>query len=335
MKRTAGIVLAAVLFLLAGLCVFACIYPAETWKYYFSNPKIEKRNQGELRIHFIDVGQGDCTLLELPDGRSMIIDGGNGSQKTELAVMRYLNALGIDKPDFVLLTHPDSDHAGSLDALLKHKGAKVVYLPKIEDRSINAEYAEFCARVEKSGAEKRVSHAGEVISSQSAEYPYTLLFLSPKTSDNPDCEYNAVNDGEYDETDVNDCSAVVWLDYFGVSALFTGDAGKSVEEKLLAQAALGVLKYPNAPAFELSSTEILKVAHHGSADSTGLAFFGYLNVKTAVISCGKGNAYGHPHADTLKNLERYGASVCRTDVSGSVMITVSPDGKYNVTTQKE
>lgn len=329
-QRTARIVLAAVVFLVGALCVFSCFYPAETWKYYFSVPKIAERRAGELRIHFLDVGQGDCSVIEFPDGRSMVIDGGNGSERLELVLMRYLQALKIKKPDFVLLTHTDSDHAGALDKLLKHKGAGVAYFPKIDDFSINDEYAEFCARLQKSSAEKRYSQAGETILSEDGRYPYRLLFLSPKTLDNPNCQYNAVNDGDYNETDINDTSAVVWLDYFGVSTLFTGDAGAAVEQDLIRAAEIGALSFPKVPEFDLSSTEILKVAHHGSKNSTCAAFVDYLNVKTSVISCGKNNLYSHPHGETVSTLERYGSEIYRTDLLGTVIITISANGTYEV-----
>lgn len=329
-RRTARIVLAAVVFLVGALCVFSCFYPAETWKYYFSVPKIAARQAGELRIHFLDVGQGDCSVIEFPDGRSMVIDGGDGSERSELVLMRYLQALKIKKPDFVLLTHTDSDHVGALDKLLKHKGAGVAYYPKIDDFSINAEYAEFRARLQKSSAEKRYSQAGETIASADERYPYRLLFLSPKTIDNPDCQYNAVNDGDYDETDINDASAVVWLDYFGVSALFTGDAGTAVEQGLIRAAKIGALTFAKAPEFDLSSTEILKVAHHGSKNSTCAEFVDYLNVKTSVISCGLNNLYAHPHSETLSTLKRYGSEIYRTDQLGTVVITISASGNYKV-----
>ena len=94
----------------AGVCIFSWFVPPSSWKYYVSLPDVSKRREGELRIHFLDVGQGDCTLLEFPDGQTMLIDGGDGQERNTAAVLRYLNALKIKRPDFLLLTHSDSDH---------------------------------------------------------------------------------------------------------------------------------------------------------------------------------------------------------------------------------
>ena len=137
-RKIKYILLAALVFFAAGLCVFSAFYPASTWKYYVKLPEVAARKEGELKIHFLDVGQGDCTVLEFPDGRSMIIDGGDGTFDNTAAILRYLNALKIKKPDFMLLTHSDSDHCGGLDEVLEVKGAGVVYAPLIEKPAINA-----------------------------------------------------------------------------------------------------------------------------------------------------------------------------------------------------
>ena len=220
-RKIKYILLAALVFFAAGLCVFSAFYPASTWKYYVKLPEVAARKEGELKIHFLDVGQGDCTVLEFPDGRSMIIDGGDGTFDNTAAILRYLNALKIKKPDFMLLTHSDSDHCGGLDEVLEVKGAGVVYAPLIENPAINAEYAAFYAAVTKSDAEAVVSRRYLQIFSQSEAYPYTLTFLWPFGGENQgETPYDKVNGGDYTDADVNDTSAVVWLDYSGTSALF-------------------------------------------------------------------------------------------------------------------
>ena len=87
------ILLGVLLFVLLGLCIFSAFVPANTWKYYVGLPKISRREAGQMRIHFLDVEQGDATLIELPDGKIMLIDGGNGTEKTAKKLLRYLNAL--------------------------------------------------------------------------------------------------------------------------------------------------------------------------------------------------------------------------------------------------
>ena len=217
----------------AGACIFSWFVPPASWKYYVSLPDVSKRREGELRIHFLDVGQGDCTLLEFPDGQTMLIDGGDGQERNTAAVLRYLNALKIKRPDFLLLTHSDSDHCGGLAKILKMKGAGTVYLPAINNYYINDEYAAFREVILTEKYHSVDSRRYLQIVSNSAAYPYTLTFLWPYRAGNPGSPYDKVNGGEYTEDDLNDCSAVVWLDYFGTSALFCGDATFRVEKILM------------------------------------------------------------------------------------------------------
>lgn len=329
-RKIIYILFAVALFLAAGLCVFSAFYPASTWKYYVKLPKLSKRAEGELRIHFLDVGQGDCTLLELPDGRSLIIDGGDGSETHTAAILRYMNALKIKRPDFMLLTHPDSDHSGGMDRILEVKGADTVYIPGIEFPNVNAEYAAFRASLSKSDSRSVVSRRYLQILSSDERYPYALTFLAPYREDNPDGIYNKINGGDYTEADLNDSSAVVWLDYSGTSALFCGDATSKAEGEILRDYRLGFF---DGYGVKLDSTEILKVSHHGSRYSTNEEFADFLGVKTAVISCGRENPYGHPASEVCDNLTGAGAKIYRTDMSGNVVIAIASDGSYRVETQ--
>ncbi len=327
-RKIKAIILAIVVFLMAGLCIFSAFYPASTWKYYVGLPDVSKRKEGELRIHFLDVGQGDCALVEFPDGRTMMIDGGDGKAEHTKTILRYINALKIDTLDFLLLTHSDSDHCGGLAEIMEVKGAKTVYIPEIKDVNINREYAEFYASVAESDARIIYSERYLRIFSE-GEYPYSLVFLSPYRAGNPGgSPYDKVNGGDYTENDLNDTSAVVWLDYFGTSTLFCGDATSRIEETLIRDAELNFFEDYGV---RLDSTEILKVSHHGSATGTGEEFVKYLGVETAIISCGKDNLYGHPSAEVCDGLAAAGSKVYRTDQSGNIMISVFPNGSYSAT----
>ena len=327
-RKIKAIILAIVVFLTAGLCIFSAFYPASTWKYYVGLPDVPKRKEGELRIHFLDVGQGDCTLIEFPDGRTMMIDGGDGKAEHTKTILRYINALKIDTLDFLLLTHSDSDHCGGFAEIMEIKGAKTVYIPEIKDVNINREYAEFYASVVESDARMIYSERYLRIFSEE-EYPYSLVFLSPYRAGNPGgSPYDKVNGGDYTENDLNDTSAVVWLDYFGTSALFCGDATSRIEETLIRDAELNFFEDYGV---RLDSTEILKVSHHGSATGTGEEFVRYLGLETAVISCGENNFYGHPDAGVCERLSEAGAEIYRPDLLGTIMISVFPDGTYSAT----
>ena len=319
MNRLKRTMLCVLVFLLAALLVLSCIYPPESWKYYFALPKVGERKSGEMRIHFIDVGQGDCTLIELPDGKTVLIDGGNDSSSTKKSVLRYLNALKIERIDHLIITHADSDHCGGIDEVVRFKKVLNAYLP-YSSKSSDTEYAEaYTALAEEKCELHTASRTIEIRAD--GETPYVLSFLYPQVE----------LEGEDEETNNNETSAVIWLDYMGVSALFAGDAPTSVEQSILLDDKLGFFEEKKV---DLKSTEILKVSHHGSAESSSLDFLQYLNVRTAVVSCGKDNVYGHPDGVVLDSLKSVGAEIYRTDEKGHVTVTVKRDGTYAVKTVK-
>lgn len=293
------------------LCLIATWYPAETWKYFFALPKTGERQAGEMRVHFLDVGQGDCELVELPDGKILLIDGG-ADDESSTRIMRYLNALKIDAIDYLLITHADTDHCGGLQKIVQYKEIKRAFLP-LADATENEAYAAVYAELIEKGCAWEYS-ARSVDLSTDGEFPYTLRFLYPYTLQTEQASNN------------NENSAVVWLDYLGASVLFTGDAPIKTEEKLMREHRLGLLP----ESVKLTDTELLKVAHHGSADSTSLAFLQYLGVKQAVISCGVNNPYGHPTKEVLSALSAQNVELYRTDERGHLIWTVSGTGDYNL-----
>ncbi len=319
-KRTLKIVFACVLsVIVCGLIIFSFFVPPNTWKYHVRKPDVAKRGEGELRMHFIDVGQGDSTLIELPDGKVMLIDGGDGRNDATSAILRYLNALDIDTIDYLVATHADEDHCGGLERIVKQKTILNAYLPPIKAEKAGGTYASFFSELLKEDCTWEYA-SRRVILDGKGEYPYTLSFLYPYLRSEAEMEEA--------KADNNALSSVIWLDYQGVSALFTGDAPSATEEVLMRDdGELGVLKDRGV---DLKSTEILKVAHHGSADSTSLRFLNYLQVETAVISCGKNNSYGHPSDQVQRNLQSAEVDCYRTDENGTVMITVFKNGEYTV-----
>lgn len=316
LKRIKTVVLCVLLVALLSLCIFSAFVPPDTWKYHVGKPSVSKRNEGELRIHFLDVGQGDCTLVEFPDGKVALIDGGNGSERTETTVMRYLNALKIDVIDYLIVTHADSDHCGSLDKVVAHKTILNAYLPTAKPEKAGAEYAEFYEKILEEDCAQQ--HVFRYLSLGTEAYTFTFLY-----------PYSLESNGGKEDLDADDNanSAVLWLDYLGVSALFTGDAPFETEELLMLDDRAGLFDHYG---IELTSTEILKVAHHGSMYSTSFEFLRYLDVETAVISCGKNNVYGHPSEEVLENLTDAKAVAYRTDEQGTVMLTIAPSGEYSI-----
>ena len=292
-----------------------------SWKYKVGKPKLTARAQGEMRMHFIDVGQGDCTILELPDGKIAVIDCGNGSKNANKAVLRYLNALKIDEIDYLIVTHADKDHAGGASELLKYKKVKQAFLPLATQN--NYAYDLLLAAVMESGTAHTTvcppdpTRPETYMSVTDGEYPYTLAFLYPTTE---------MVDNGFGELKDNALSAVVWLDYQGVSTLFTGDAPIQTENKLVLDDTLGLFELYGVT---LSETEILKVSHHGSDDATSQALLDYLHAQTAIISCGENNEYSHPSETVLDRLVGAGLDVYRTDKQGTIVITVNNAGEYH------
>lgn len=311
-----------------GVCMVACMAavsafaPPSTWKYYVNTPKISKRKAGELRIHFLDVGQGDCTLIELPDGKTMLIDTGDGRTGTAKTVLRYLNALKIDVIDYLVITHPDADHCGGGDTIVKNKRIRSAYLPPSLP-TVNVEYAQLYDALLDENCKMAVSSMKEVLSVKDSPTPYTLAFLYPSSKD--------VSEDSFSSTESNEKSCVLWLDYLGASALFLGDAPVVTEEELMRRERLDVFSAWNV---DLTSTEILKVAHHGSEESTSLQFLQLLNVQIGVISCGANNLYNHPHEKVLNNLEAVNADIFRTDRNGNIVVSISSETGYKVVSER-
>ena len=308
------VALCVALTMLLGLCVFSAFVPPITWKYYVAKPKITQRNNGDLRMHFIDVGQGDAILLELPDGKVALIDGGDTSDGTSTAVLRYLNALDIEVIDYLFVSHSDSDHCGALATVLQYKTVLNAYLPFANPEYTTTSYLEFYQAVLEEECE--VFYTSRAISLQDEAKTYQLSCLYPYSFDvNEDMLY-------WEEPE---CS-VMWLEYMGVGALFMADATMAIEAELIRDDGLGMLP----PGVDLKHTEILKVGHHGSKYSTSTEFLQYCNFEVGVISCGKGNPYGHPTDEVLGRLEESGVTCFRTDKNGSIMITVKSSDGFGV-----
>lgn len=305
------------------LCVVNFFYPIEYWYNPYGSLSSAPRNEGELRIHFLNVGQGDCTILEFPDGKSGIIDCGPETSAARNVVL-YARALKIKKFDFLVCTHGDADHCGGFSTLLKQIPAGIAYIPYDGTANSGNAYLSFYERVcDKADAVKYSERYANIRGEG-----YYMVFLSPHS--------RAATAGE--TADENEASAVTWLDYGGVSALFTADISVNAEYSLLAEYALDETIFDTADGLKvkLGESEILKVAHHGSAYSSSLEWLRFLNYETAVISCGAGNAYGHPSETALRNLRTANPDgrIYRTDQSGYVIVTIRKDGKYTVSTEQ-
>lgn len=242
----------------------------------------------ELTVHYIDVGQGDAILIEAPTGENMLIDAGPGASEEKL--LAYLSENGIKTLDYFVLTHPDEDHIGGADRVFETCTVSEVLLPDCEKDT---------------KAYRNLEQA--ILAEQDC------LRTTPESADVIDfCEGGEItvmapNAPEY--ADVNDYSIVLRLEYYDTTFLFTGDAGKASEEQMLSVWGETELE-----------CDVLKVGHHGSRTASTTAFIEAVDPEYAVISCAKGNKYGHPHAEVLDLLEKEDIQICRTDKEGSIVI---------------
>lgn len=236
---------------------------------------------GELKVHVLDIGQGDSIFIELPDQSSMLIDAGNpGDGKT---ILRYIEGLGYSSIDYVVATHPHADHIGAMDEVINGIGVKEVYAPNATSDTRN--YLDFLQAVKNKGLKIKLAKSGVEIPAGDG---VKMAFAGP------------VGTG-YD--DLNNYSAILKITYGTKSFLFTGDAEAMAEGEITANI----------------KADVLKVGHHGSDTSTSDAFLTRVSPKYAAISVGKGNTYGHPVQSTLDKLKAAGAAVYRTDVDGTVV----------------
>ena len=247
-----------------------------------------------LQITFLDVGQGDGICMELPDGRVYLMDGGSSdvSKVGNYRLVPFLKAKGIRKIDAVFLSHGDADHINGIAELLEEKQIFMdcVCLPAGAELE---EFAEITDLAKARNISVRTIQAGDFWESNGTKF----LCLNPA---------DVTESG-------NAASVVLYMEYENFSMLLTGDL-EGEREKSVAD-----LLRTNA----IADVSVLKVAHHGSKNSTKEEFLRQCSPAVAVISCGEHNTYGHPHKETLERLNDMGTAIYRTDCSGAVQITVS------------
>lgn len=242
---------------------------------------------GQMEVHFIDVGQGDATLITC-DGHAMLIDAGDYSRGT--AIQNYLQKQKIKKLDYLILTHPDSDHIGGAPVIITKFEIDKVFVSNYEKD--NKTYLKLIQALDN----KRLKYTTPEVGARYSLGTAGITILAPN--------------GAYDNP--NDASIALMVQNGENRFLFTGDAGEDAEQDML------------AAGMDLSA-DVYKAGHHGSRTSTSQTFFEAVRPSCAVISCGEDNAYGHPHAGTLNTFRMNGVKVYRTDEDGTIIAT--SDGK--------
>lgn len=244
--------------------------------------------ESPLKIHFVDVGQGDSIILE-QNNHYMLIDAGTNACEKDL--IKYIDQLSIKKFDYVIGTHAHEDHIGSMDAIIDHYEIDRLLFSK--HTTTTKTFENFVTAVKR----KKLKLYAPTVDEEFLFQDTKFVILAPTLT-----EYK----------DLNNYSIVLKVIYQDTSFLFTGDAENLSEEEMLKN------------GIDLSAN-VLKIGHHGSNSSTSQQFLKAVNPEYAVISCGKDNDYGHPKKAVMNRLKANGITVYRTDECGSIVLT--SDGK--------
>ncbi|HHP4595806.1 TPA: ComEC/Rec2 family competence protein, partial [Clostridioides difficile] len=236
-----------------------------------------------LSIHIIDVGQGDSILVQTPTNKNILIDGGD--EDSENIIISYLRQKRIKTIDIIIATHPDSDHIGSLDNVIKKFNVNSIYMP---EQSTDSEAYQ---NLINSCTDKNLSiqhlYKNDVLN---IDNNINIYVLSPS----------------YIQEESNLNSIVFKLTFNDNSFLFMGDAEEENEKEIL-------------HSFKLNNINFIKIGHHGSNSSSSLEFIKKISPDIAAISCGYKNQYGHPHREVINNLKQNHVSIYRTDRIGDIV----------------
>ena len=249
---------------------------------------------GNLKVNYIDVNQGDSIFIELPNDEVMLIDAGEKSESAK--VINYIEKLGYEKIDYVIGTHPHTDHIGSLSSVIESFDIGKIYMPKVV--STSKTYENLLATIKNKNLKVTTAKSGvNIINNKDLK----IDIIAPVK------QYS----------DLNNNSAVIKLVYKERSFLFMGDAETMSEDDIK----------------ESVKSDVIKVGHHGSDSSSSKDFVSKVGAKYAIISVGDGNIYDHPYQEIIERYKNNGAKIYRTDLDGDIVIT-SDGNNISVSTNR-
>lgn len=254
--------------------------------------------EGELEVHFIDVGNADCILIRQED-KTMLIDA--GERKSKSVLQHYFDTYGVEKFDLVIATHPHADHIGGMAYVLDRYPVERFVMSYMDEPPTSSSYENMLEGLLEKEIPVDEAVPGAVYELGTAR----IQILAPYEADD----------------EANNVSVVTRLTFGDKTFLFTGDAEEKVEKALISGA------YP-------IKADVLKLGHHGSSTSNSTAFLRRVAPDVAVITCGAGNSYGHPHQEVVDRLIRQKVEAYRSDTDGHIVFTT--DGAtLSVSTRKE
>jgi len=260
-----------------------------------------KAIDGDFSVHYIDVGQGDCELIVSKD-KTVLIDSGEYENATK--VISYIQSLGITKLDYVIGTHPHSDHIGGLPEIIQSFDIGKVIAPKISGEMTHTTktYKNFLSAVKDKGLKLTPATVGE---EYQLDENTVLKILAPLS--------------DYDS--LNNYSIVCMVTHGENKFLFMGDAEKDAEGDLLET---------NADI----DADVLKAGHHGSNSSSTMKFLSAVYPLSTVVSVGADNSYNHPSEKAIQRILKYSKDIYRTDLQGNI-ICISDGNNISFEFEKE
>ena len=315
------------------------------------------RGEGELQVHFIDVGQGDCILILFPDGKDMLIDCANynnsSSYRTE--TLDYINSYVTDgQLDYIMLTHCDSDHVYFMDEVLEEFQVDNVFMPNVlasHDKVAAANLPqEQLARFTDKDKVDTACYADFFIAALTEPDCTVTLNIDPDESTNA----IVITDDGLQAPANPDTDATYRLTFYCPTQEYYDNSNLGDAEKKNAISPIGILEYNdfrlvltgdsneiNEPTFVERvggslDCDVLKVGHHGSETSSTAEFLNCIDCEYAVISCNSdGNTFNHPRQNTLDRLIAQDMTIYRTDNNGNIVLTVTDGDNFVFNTEKE
>ena len=287
------IVLAVCTFVLMLSAIFSS--PISTWIKKLLFKTDVKICDDELVVHFIDVGQGDASVIAFPNGKTMMIDAGPKSSQNELIeyIRDNINSNTDNQIiDYLILTHPDADHSGGMCAVFERFDIMNFYRPNIASK--DEDLANFVAG-------SNVNEYNEVINTSKYEDGLTTKIINQNYTLNIGNVVVEIFAPLRVYSTSNSMSPVIKISYLDNTLLFAGDIQKDAESDMLKQYST------------ILDADVLKVAHHGSNTSSSEQFIAQVSPLYAVISVGRPNSYGHPSYETIITLQKYNAQIIQTN----------------------
>lgn len=308
------------------------------------------RGDGELLVHMLDVGQGDCIYIQLPDGKDMVIDCANYNDdgEYEKKTFDYLDKyIEDDTVEYLMLTHCDSDHVYFMDELLERYQVEKLFMPNV-----------LAAPGTTSKDKKALQDQIDALDTSRftdkdtvGTITYAEFFIAALTE--PDCEIVLNVDPDANTNSLIIEETTYRLVFYCPTQEYYDDYGLNTAERKNAISPIGILEYNNRKIMLTGDSneineplvmartgkidcDVLKVGHHGSETSTSNAFLDEYTFEYAIISCNSyGNKFNHPRQATLDRLKSHNIEVYRTDNNGNIVVSVDKDGNLKITTQKE